>query len=172
MFSFLKPKPAPEGPVEFIVAVEIDRPAAEVYPLIDWADPRNAKRQLGHSIEPLGGDPARFRLIMTGMEDLRFEMTVIEAEQDRRYAFSTDITPPVGRLVESAEHYSLEPLGDDRCKLTLKTVATFQSGLDMDEFEEELMMMTMSCQRALVKYKLHAEQGVDAVKAFDQQLDF
>lgn len=172
MFSFLKPKPAPEGPVGFDVAIEIDKPASEVYPLIDWADPRNAKRELGHQIDAIDGDPNRFRLIMTEMPEHRFDMTVIEAVQDRSYAFSSDIRPRVGRLESDEEHYSLEPIGEKRCKLKLTTVATFQSGLTMDEFEEELAMMSFACQRALVKLKLHAEQGVEAVRAFDQQLDF
>jgi hypothetical protein len=40
----------------------------------------------------------------------------------------------------------------------------------MKQFEQELMMMTLACQRALLKLKIHAEQGVEAVNAFDAQL--
>ena len=170
MFEFLKPKRAPEGPVQFEVAIEVDKPASDVYRLIDWSDARNAKRELGHRIEPMDGEPDRFRLILTEMPEHRFDMTILEAVPDRAYAFSTDIQPRVGRLESDEEHYSIEPLGDDRCKLKLVTVAEFQSGLKMNQFEHELAMMTMACQRALIKLKLHAEQGVEAVKALEERI--
>ena len=65
----------------------------------------------------------------------------------------------------------LEPIGEDRCKLRLTTVATFQSGLTMKIFEQELAMMTVACQRGLIKLKVHAELGVEAVRAVDSALD-
>ncbi len=168
MFEFLKPKRAPDGPVEFEAAIEIDRPASDVYGLLDWTDPRNAKRELGHRIEPIDG--GRFRLVLTDMPEHRFDMTIIEAVPDRSYAFSSDIQPRVGRLESDEEHYSLEPVGEERCRLKLLTVAEFQSGLSMKQFEQELAMMTLACQRALIKLKLHAEQGVDAVRALEAQI--
>ena len=167
MFGLFKRKPAPEGPVHFNLAIEVDRPASEVYPLIDWSDPRNAKRQLGHKVEPIDGQADRFRLIMTEMPEHCFDMVVTKAVPNQAYIFSTDIKPRVGRLESDEEQYSLEPLGEDRCKLTLVTVATFQSGLSMKQFEEELAMMTIACQRALIKLKVHAELGLDAVKELD-----
>ena len=170
MFGFLKPKPAPEGPVQFDVAIEVEKPAADVYALLDWTDPRNAKRELGHKIEQIGTDPDRFRLVMTEMPKHNFDMTMIEALQDRSYAFSTDIQPPIGRLVSDQEHYSLEPLGDERCMLKLTTIAEFRSGLSMRQFEQELTMMTLACQRALIKLKLHAEQGLEALRALEAEI--
>ena len=172
MFGLLKrkPDPAPEGPVQFDVAVEIEKPAAEVYALLDWADPRNAKRQLGHHIEALEGEPKRFRLIMTEMPEHRFDMTMLSEEPGRAYAFVTDIQPPVGRLDSDEEHYSLEPLGEGRCNLKLTTIAVFRRGLNMREFEQELAMMMMACQRALIKLKLHAEEGLEAVKALEAEI--
>ena len=172
MFGLFRRKPdlAPEGPIEFDVALEVERSAAEVYALIDWADARNAKRQLGHSITPLDGDPKRFLLIMTEMPEHRFDMTVLKEVQDRAYAFVTDIQPRVGRLETDEEHYSLEPIGEDRCQLRLRCIVTFRSGLTMKELEQELMMMGSACQRALIKLKLHAEQGLDAVQALEAEI--
>ena len=167
MFGLFKPKLAPEGPVQFQLALEIDRPASQVYGLLDWADPRNAKLALGHKVEPVDGQPDRFRLVMTEMPDHRFDMTVTKAVANQVYHFTTDIQPRVGRLEHDEEHYSLEPLGEDRCKLKLTTIATFKSGLKMKEYEQELSMMALACQRALIKLKAHAEQGVEAVQALD-----
>ncbi|HEY0628560.1 MAG TPA: SRPBCC family protein [Sphingomicrobium sp.] len=166
MFGFLKRR-APEGPVQFEVAVEVDRPASDVYPLLDWSDPRNAKRELGHKVEPIDGQADRFRLTLTEMPKHRFDMTVTKAVANEAYAFSTEIKPRIGRLENDEEHYSLEPIGDNRCKLRLTTIATFQSGLTKGQFKQELAMMTVACQRALVKLKAHAEHGVQAVKALD-----
>lgn len=170
MFGLFKRKAAPDGPIRFEVGVEVERPAADIYALLDWADPRNAKRQLGHSVTQLNGDPKRFRLIMTEMPEHRFDMTVLSEIPHSHYAFITDIQPPVGRLVSDEEHYSIEPLGVERCKLKLTTIAIFRSGLSMREFEQELAMMTAACQRALIKLKLHAEEGLEALRALEAEI--
>ena len=170
MFDFFKRKPAPDGPIQFEVAVEVERPAADVYALIDWADPRNAKRQLGHSITPLDGDSKRFRLIMSEMPEHRFDMTVLKEVPGQAYYFETDIQPRVGRLETDEEQYSLDPLGDDRCKLNLTCIVTFRSGLSMKQLEQELRMMTLACQRGVIKLKLHAEEGVAAVRALEAKI--
>ena len=172
MFSFLKPEMAPEGPVEFDVALQVDRPASEVYALLDWADPRNAKRDLGHKVEVLDGQPGRFLLIMTEMPEHRFEIIVTEAEPGRSYRFFTDISPRVGRLMECHEHYQIEPIDDSHCRLSLKTIATFTSGLTMKEYEMELTMMTVACHNGIAKLKIHAEDGADAVRAAEAQLPY
>ena len=170
MFGMFKRNLAPEGPIQFDVAVEVERPAADVYALIDWADPRNSKRQLGHSVTALEGEPKRFRLIMAEMPEHRFDMTILEEVQDRAYAFVTDIQPRVGRLESDEEHYSIEPLGADRCNLRLHCVATFRSGLTMKQLQQELAMMSAACQRALIKLKLHAEQGLEALQALEAEI--
>ncbi len=170
MFGWFKRKPAPDGPVRFEVAVEIDRPASDVYQLLDWSSPGNAKRDLGHKVEPIDGQPDRFRLVLTEMPKHRFDMTVTKAVAGEAYIFSTDIQPRVGRLESDEEQYLLTPIGEDRCKLQLTTIATFQSGLTKKELDQELAMMTLACQRALLKLKAHAEYGVEAVKAIDSAL--
>ena len=168
MFSFLKRKPAPEGPAPFRVEVDVDRSANAVYSLVDWADPRNAKVALGHHVEALGAD--RFVLEMKGMAGHRFEIGVSEAQPGRSYRFTTEITPRIGRLELCEEHYRFEPLGDDRCRLILESNATFRSGLGMRQYERELALMTLACTRAVGKLKLHAEQGVDAVRKLEERI--
>ena len=79
MFGLFKPKPAPEGPIKLTFSVLVERPPADVYPLIDWADPRNAKRQLGHSVAAIDGSSSHFRLIMTEMPEHNFDMKVSDA---------------------------------------------------------------------------------------------
>ena len=165
MFAFLRRRPAPEGPVEFNLAVEVDKPTADVYPLIDWADPRNAKRELGHKVEAL--TDGRFRLVLTEMPEHRFDIDVLDVVSGEKYGFVTEIVPRVGRLECSEEHYSVEPNGDGRCTLRLTVVATFRRGLSMKQFEEELRIMSIACHRAVAKLKVHAEGGVEAVKALE-----
>lgn len=170
MFGLFKPKKAPEGPITLSFAVEVDRPVEEVYPLIDWADPRNAKRQLGESVEPIEGSPNLFRLIMSGMPEHDFDMLVTEATPPHSYRYSTDISPRVGRLEASEEHYELEPAGENQCQLSLTIAATFRPGLTEKEFKEEALMIGVACHNALLKLKAHAEGGVDAVRALEKQL--
>ena len=168
MFSFLKPKLAPEGPAPFRVEVDVDRPADAIYPLIDWADPRNAKLTLGHRVTKLDAD--RFLLEMKELPRHRFDIHVSESEPNRSYRFTAEITPRIGRLEVCEEHYRIEPIGTDRCRLILDTNATFRSGLRMREYERELALMTLACTRALAKLKLHAEQGADAVRQLEARI--
>ena len=171
MFGLFKAKPAaPAGPFQFVLSVGIDRPADDVFALIDWADPRNAKRQLGDEATEIDGARGRFRLVMQDMPELRFDMEVSENAPGTRYAFSTTIVPKVGRLVKSAEDYAIEPLGDDRCELTLTVTVLFNDGMSMADLEEEMLRVHISCHNAVQKLKIHAEEGADAVRAANQRL--
>lgn len=170
MFGLFRPKLAPERPVEFRFEVEIARPAAEVYPLIDWADPRNAKRQLGNSVVPLAGESDRFEMVLNGLPDHRFEIVVIEADPHRIYEFANRVVPTIGRMVASRERYTLDPLGPDRCNLTLVTWAEFVAGLRMREYQHELCLVAASVQSALEKFRIHAEHGAGAGKAVEDRL--
>jgi hypothetical protein len=172
MFEFLKRKAEPIGPFEFGHSVAIERPAAQVYALLDWADPRNAKRALGNKVEQVGTSPDRFRMTLDLVPGHVFEMIVTDAVPGEVYAFENRITPPPGRLVSSRESYSLEPLDETSCLLSLLVSATFTGGLSDEEMAMEVMMMTMSCGSALEKLKVQAEQGVEAVHAIEaMQMD-
>lgn len=170
MFGLFKPKPAPEGPIKLTFSVLVERPPADVYPLIDWADPRNAKRQLGHSVAAIDGSSSHFRLIMTEMPEHNFDMKVSDATPGSSYRFSTDINPRVGRLEASEEHYQLAPAGDGQCELTLTISATFFTGLNQKEFKQEVLMVGVACHNALHKLKVHAEEGVEGVRALETEL--
>ena len=167
---FKKRKRAAGDPITLSFAVDIDRPAAEVYALIDWSDPRNAKRQLGDSVEAIDGSPNVFRLVMSDMPEHSFDMLVAEAVPNRAYRYSTDINPRVGRLEASEELYELEPSGEAECQLSLTIAATFQPGLTEEEFRQEVMMVGVACHNALLKLKAHAEDGVEGVRALEEQL--
>ena len=172
MFGSLKRKAEPIGPFEFEHTIEIERPAAEVYSLIDWGDPANAKRALGNKVEQVGSSPDRFRLWLDLVPDHRFEMIVKDAVPARSYAFETEITPSIGRLVSSSEAYTLEPLSEGSCRLSLVITASFQGGLSEEDMAMEVMMMGMSGQNALAKLQIQAEQGVEAVHAIEaMQMD-
>jgi hypothetical protein len=167
MFGLLKRKAEPLGPFEFEHAIEIERPAAEVYALVDWAHPRNAKRALGNKVEHVGSSPDRFRLHLDLVPDHRFEMIVTEAVPARSYAYDCEITPPVGRLASCHEAYQVEALDDGSCRLGLVVSACFVGGLSDEELAMEVMMMGVSGQNGLAKLKIHAEQGVEAVHAVE-----
>jgi hypothetical protein len=161
VFGLFERKVEPVGPFGFGHAIEIEKPAAEVYALVDWADPRNAKRALGNKVEQVA--PDRFRLLLDMVPDHTFEMIVTDAVPGETYAFENEITPPVGRLVSSRETYTIEPRGEGACVLTLTVEASFVGGLSDDDMSMEVLMMTVSCGNALEKLKVQAEQGVDAV---------
>lgn len=173
MFGLFKPKLAPDGPVTFSLPVEIEAPVEAVYALIDWASPDNAKRQLGHHVEPLDGRPGEYLLVMKGMEDLRFEFGVIEAVPNEAYAYNCEIVPSVGRLKHSIERYDFSALDEGRCLVTLTTTAQFEDGMRMKDYTSELHIMAQATAQAMAKFKLHAEQGAQAVRDIEAcQFDF
>jgi hypothetical protein len=173
MFGILKRRQdeEPLGPFQFEHSIEIEKPAAEVYALVDWADPRNAKRALGNKVEQVGSDPDRFRLHLDLVPDHRFEMIVTDAVPAQSYGYECEITPPIGRLVSCHEAYSIEAVGQG-CRVGLVITASFQGGLSEQEVAMEVMMMGMSGQNALAKLQIQAEQGVEAVHAIEaMQMD-
>ena len=170
MFEFFKPRRLPEGPYQFVGTIEIDRPVAEVFPLIDLADSRYAKRQLGERVEEVEGAPGTWHMTIGEVPDLLFELTLIERVVDAWVGFDCTITPPVGRLAVSHELYTLEPLGPDACRLELVNTVTFASKLRVSALQHETMMMTVAVHNALAKLKLHAEGGVAAVRAVERDI--
>ncbi|MBD3729585.1 MAG: SRPBCC family protein [Sphingomonadales bacterium] len=169
MFGLFKPKMAPDGPVEFRLPLEVDAPVERLYALIDWDSPNNAKRELGHHVEPLAGRPGEYLLLFNGLDDLRFEFGVTEAKPCEAYEFNCEIIPPVGLREHSIERYEFEALGPDRCRVTLLTTVKFKDGLRMKDFTAELHRMAQASADAMVKFKLHAEQGAQAVRTIEQR---
>ena len=164
MFGMFRKKPVPSGPITFDFDVLIERAPAEVYALVDWANPLNAKRQLGHSIE---GQSPHFHLRMSSMTDLDFALHVIEENAGAVYAYACDIQPRVGRLVTSLERFIFEPVDGGHCQVRLINEATFIDGMSRREFEQEMMMMSVATNDAIMKLKVLAELGLEAAKSVE-----
>ena len=168
MLGLFKRKTVDMEPIEFEASLEVAAPADRVYALVDWSDPGNAKRELGNLVEPIANSVEKYLLVLNVLPDHRFEMTVSEARRPHAYAFSTEIAPPIGKLLWSTERYAITPQGEGACTVSQTVVAKFNDGLTMREVEQELMVMSSACQRALVKLKLHAEQGAEVIKAIER----
>ncbi len=165
MLPFFRKKAVPAGPHEFGAEVEIERPASEVYPLLDLADPRHAKRQLGDRVQAVPGQPGTFTLVVSELPDAVFTLVVTAEERDREYAFSCVSSVSFSRVARSHEHYLLEDMGKHGCRLILTQTIEFDGELSEDEYGMEAMMLTFAGFSALAKIKLHAEEGVEAVRA-------
>jgi hypothetical protein len=167
MFGLFKRKTAAAvGPFEFNFEIEIAASAEEVYALVDWSDPRNAQLTRGNKVEPVADKPDRFRLELRQVPGHVFEMTVTEADGSR-YAFETEITPLIGKLVQSCEAYSIEPLDAHSCRVEQVVSASFAGGMAVEALAGEVMMMASACDSGLKKLKLQAEEGVEAVERFE-----
>ena len=167
MLESNKNSPMLNGPIEFEFSVEIDRPASDVFPLVDLSDPRFSQIALGNTVKKVG--ETSFELKIEELEGHVFRFQVVEYAQDERHVSKVAIEPSVGNLVESVEDYQLTPLGDDRCTLKLITKATFSDDLSVEEIAQEVAMMSMAVEDDLTKLKMHAEKGVDAVKAYNEE---
>jgi hypothetical protein len=170
MFGLFKPKLAPQEPVEFIVSIEITSPVEDVYALIEWSNPLNAKRQLGNRVKEIGESGKQFVLVLEGLPDYDFEITVTDSSPGSAYAFDCVIEPTIGNLASAHESYHFEPSENGGCVLSLTTTANFVEGLTMDQFEEEIGMMAASSQSALEKLRIHAEHGLSAMRAVEDRL--
>ena len=168
MFEFNKNKRLIEGPVEFAAEVEIDRSASEVFPLIDLTDPRFIHAQLGAEIRSADEPETHYDLIHADFEDAVFRFTVLEREPNVRHVVEARMVPQLFALVKSVEAHVIESTGEDSCRVTLTTQATFDPDLSDAEVAGEVAMMSQAVVGDLEKLKLLAEEGIDAVTAFDE----
>lgn len=157
------------GPHTFESEVRIARPAAEVYPLLDLDDPRHAKRQLGERVDAVPGQPGTFAMVLSELPDAVFTLEVTRAVPEQEFAFSCVSSVQFGRVIRLHEHYVLAPLRGKKCRLKLAMTVTFDVPLDDETFALESMMLTFGAASALGKIKLHAEDGVEAVRALMAQ---
>ena len=169
MFGLFKPKLAPEGPYPFEIEGDIDASAAEVFALLDFADPRHALKARGATVEPVAGNGRRFLMKLPQVSDLDFHVDVIEAEAPNHYAYAIVVDPLVGRMAASTETWTVWDVPGGGCRVRLENAVTFQQGLREKDVPEEFAMVTMSLYKTVAKLKLQAEQGVEAVLAFEEQ---
>jgi len=164
VFGWFKPKMAPEGPVEIVLDAEIERPAEEVYQLVDFGDPRNFKAAVG-TITRTGANSFDMELDM--LPGLTFPITEVEAVPGRSYAIEGVLPKAVGgKLHKTVERCEIKPLDDNRCKVTTTTLATFKP-MKAKHFDFEVAMLTAACNNSLTKLKIHAEQGVEAIREIE-----
>jgi hypothetical protein len=169
MFGLFKPKLAPVGPHAFEVEAEIEASAAEVFALLDFADPRNALKARGATVEAVEGSGRRFLMTVPQVPNLDFHVDVIEATAPNHYAYAVVIDPLVGRMAASTESYTVWDLPGGGCRVRLENAVTFQEGLLEKHIQDEFMRVTLATCKAMAKLKLQAEQGVEAVHAFEEQ---
>ena len=168
MFGLFKRQMAPEGPFAFTDQIRIERPATDVYQLLDFADPMNAKIAQGHMLRP-GEAPGQWRLVMIGLEDHEHLIELIHAEPPLRYVVDCKAVPTIGRLQHAREAYSLEPAGANACTLRLDITAHLVPGLSARQFANEEKLLSAACHNAVARLKIHAEKGPDAAR--DAEMD-
>ena len=168
MFGLFKPKLAPTGPHTFTVETDVAVSAAEFFALVDFADPRNAQVARGGSVVAKDGDGRRFLMKVPAADDLDFHVDVIEAEAPNHYVYAIVIDPLVGRLAASTEAFTIWDVPTGGCRVRLDNTVTFQDGFRMKDVEAEFAMVTQATLNGLVKLKLQAEQGVEAVHALER----
>ena len=167
MFGLFKNKAASQEPIELTAVVPIEATPERVFELVDFADPANAKRELGHEVRDLGD--GKFALVMSFMPDLEFPITVETSQRPLRYAYSTVMPEGVGSLLRSIESYEIEANGDGGCIVVMTMVSHMKPGLTRREYDGETEMLTMALQNSMAKLKVHAEGGIEEVRDFERQ---
>lgn len=170
MFGFVRPKVVPSCPFEFTDEITIEKPAEQVYGLLDWADQRNAMRARGHLITPIDGEADTFLMTLDELPTHAFGMIVTVAVPHSSYGFTTIVTPTLGRVAQSHEHYAFTALTPDSCKVTLVHTVLFIDRMPLKHLAEEELKVSAGCHNALAKLKLQAEGNAAAVKAVSGKL--
>lgn len=170
LFKRGRAQPVPDEPIELKAFIEIGRPVTEVYPLLDFADERHQLRARGNLIREIESDPQTYRLWYNLAPDFNFLFTVTKAVPGEAYAYSADIVPQIGLRTGSHEAWTLEPLGDEACKVTFVNTVHHVPGLDQEQLGEEIARSSHAAATALTKLKIHAEIGVEAVEEFEREM--
>jgi len=165
MFGLFKSRPAPAGPAQFDGTIDVACSADAMFGLLDIADARYWKRDVG-TVENVA--TGRFRLRLDVAPDHVFTLVVTEAEPGRLYAYDAQATPRAGRMVQANERYEITPTGSESCRVHLVNSVQFESGMAMREWKQECEMMTLSVNNALAKLKIHAEMGVQAIREIEE----
>lgn len=165
MFGLFKRKRAPEGPVQVMATIDVGVSAAEFFDLLDFASPTNAKTQLGHAVNSLG--PDEYVLVLNFLPDHQFEVTVEERSAPQRYAYRCPVPAGIGPLLWTREEFDIQPTGADCCTVHSLTTGEFAPGLSMQEYKDEVAKLSLAVQHSILKLKIHAEGGIDEVKAFE-----
>lgn len=173
MFGFNKKKRLIEGPVEFTAEVQIDRPAEEVFPLVDVTDPRFKETQMGAKVAAAEGSANRYELTMDGMDDVTFHFTVLEREIASHIKLEAVIEPQINALEKSLETKVIEHVSDTACLVKSTTIATFDADLTDEEVASEIAVMNEAVMGDLEKLKILAEDGLDALmEAQEAEMSF
>lgn len=167
MFGWFKRELAPDGPVEIVHDVEIHASYDNIFALIDFGDPRNAKVALGHRLRRIGPDGRRYRLHMTGMPETLFKITVLETAAGAAYAYHCDIVPRIGRLLSTRESYSIVPTEAGSFRVTLTVLAQFIDSMRVRTLKKERELMSRATRSSLAKLQVHAERGIEAARAVE-----
>ena len=156
-----------EGPIEFTAEIEIDKPVAEVFPLFDVADPRFRSAQTGAIVKRVEGTEDQFEMTIDGLETV-FKYHVTERVEGEKHELVATMEPQLFALVKSVETHEIEPISDSSCKLKLKTFATFDDDLSIEEVASEVAMMSKAVMSELEKLKVLAEEGIEALNAMEE----
>lgn len=164
MFGLFKSKPAPEGPVAFQFSAEIDCPPGELYRIIDYADEKCWKRDVG-SIDQTGA--GSYRMVLEMLPDVAFKLDVTEAEPGKSYVYDCTADPKIGRLIVTTESYDLEASESGGSNVTISVVAEFDADMTEQEWQQEVEMMALGVNNSLNKLKVHAEMGVEKIREIE-----
>ena len=110
MFGLFKSKPAPVGPHPFEIEAKIAASAADVFALIDFADPRNAMVARGCTVEAVEGPGQRFLMKVPQVPDLDFHLDESEKPAPMQTASSTHSQPFGAKRAESHARPELDKL--------------------------------------------------------------
>lgn len=168
MFGFNKNKRAIEGPVEFEAEVDIDRPASDVFPLIDMIDPRFMHAQRGADVKVADGASDTITMAIDDIDDAVFHFTVLERVEGARHKAQCVMVPQLFALVKSVEDYTLDATSDKACRVKLVMSAEFDPDLSDEDVANEVAMMSMAVTGDLEKLKVLAEEGLEVVKAMEE----
>lgn len=169
MFGFNKKKRLIENPVTFEAEVEIQKPASEVFALVDLANPKSQLAQQGADVKKHDGEEGRYTVALAEMDDVTFNFRVTERVEGAKHTLECVMEPQMFALVHSQETHTIEAKGESACRVTLKTVAKFDGALSDPEMAGEIAIMSEAVTRDLEKLKLLAEEGIEAVQAFEEE---
>lgn len=168
MFSFFRKERVQAGPHEFGAETEIARPVDELFALLDLNNANFWKRQMGDQVQEVA--PGRFEMVVAMVPDAKFFLDVTEYEPDKVIAYEATSAPLMGRLQRATERYEVSEIEPGMTRLELSMTVHFQSELKMKAFQDEQVMLALSCYNAVEKIRLFAEQGKQAVHVADGQL--
>ncbi len=165
-------KPQPAEPLDISADVEIDRCVDTVFDLIDFESPNFMLLARGYGIVEHDREARVITFSDPHFPDMHHQFSIMAhvPGEELHYISRTICDAPCGLLNWVRTEVTLTALESDRCRATYSDLVHFQPFKSKRLMAEHYALYTRAMYDAMMKIKIQAEDGAEAVIALEKEM--